>query len=271
MGIPPVGLWRRKNITELIDSARKKPAGTLRKPGRVLQMKNGGTFPNKEFAMNRILNLVLISIMAGALVLGGCAQPQTKTGKGALYGTGIGAAAGAGLGQAIGRSTESTLIGAGIGAAVGGLAGGAIGRYMDNQETTMRQQLAGVEGASIQRSADVLAVTFRSDLMFDTNSSTLKAGAYDEITRVANVLKQYPQTTIQVAGHTDDTGAEAYNQQLSERRAEAVKGALVAQGVNPARINTMGMGEGQPIADNRTEAGRQMNRRVTITIVPQTG
>ncbi|NLV25465.1 MAG: OmpA family protein [Deltaproteobacteria bacterium] len=211
-----------------------------------------------------------ILLVALAFVAAGCAEPMTRTQKGAGIGTAVGAAAGAGLGQAIGRDTESTLIGAGIGAAVGALAGGSIGRYMDNQETTMRNQLAGVEGASIQRNADMLAVTFKSDFWFDVNSATLKSGAYSELQRVSGVLNQYPQTTVQIAGHTDSTGSEAYNQQLSVRRAEAVKNALAGFNVNPARMTTVGYGESQPIADNSTETGRQMNRRVQITIIPMT-
>ena len=211
----------------------------------------------------------LVICLAVALTAVGCAQPMTKTQKGAAIGTGIGAAAGAGLGQAIGGDTKGTLLGAGIGAVVGGLAGGGIGRYMDNQEATMRQQLAGVEGANIQRNADLLAVTFKSDVLFDTNSAALKAGSYDEMNRVAQVLNQYPQTTIMIAGHTDSTGTESLNQQLSERRAAAVKNALTGQGVNPARMSTIGYGESRPIADNSTESGRQINRRVEITIAPQ--
>jgi len=202
------------------------------------------------------------------LALAGCAQPPTKTQQGAVIGTGVGAAAGAGLGQAIGRNTESTLIGAAIGAAVGGLAGGAIGNYMDKQEAMMREQLAGVEGANIQRNANLLAVTFKSDVLFDVNSASLKAGSYDEINRVAQVLNSYPQTTITIAGHTDSSGAEDYNQQLSERRAMVVKNALTGQGVNPGRMTSIGFGESQPIADNSTEAGRQLNRRVEIRITP---
>lgn len=210
----------------------------------------------------------IVFMMITALVMLGCAQPQTKTGTGAMYGTGIGAAAGAGLGQAIGGDTKGTLVGAGIGALVGGLAGGSIGRYMDNQEATMRNQLAGVESANIQRNANLLAVTFKSDVWFDVNSSTLKSGGYNELQRVATVLNQYPQTTIQIAGHTDSSGAEDYNQTLSERRAEAVKSALVGFNVNPARMMTIGYGEAQPVADNSTPQGRQMNRRVQITIAP---
>lgn len=210
-----------------------------------------------------------ILTLAMMVILAGCAAPQTKAQKGALIGTGVGAAAGAGLGQAIGGDTRSTLLGAGIGAVVGGLAGGSMGRYMDNQETAMRQQLAGVEAANIQRNADVLAVTFKADMLFDFDSSTLKAGAYDEISRVAQVLVQYPQTNITIAGHTDSKGTEAYNQQLSERRAQVVKNALAGQGVNPGRLSAVGYGESRPIASNDTESGRQLNRRVEITIVPQ--
>jgi outer membrane protein OmpA-like peptidoglycan-associated protein len=212
---------------------------------------------------------ILVIFIAAALAAAGCAQPMTKTQKGAAIGTGVGAAAGAGLGQAIGGDTKATLLGAGIGAVVGGLAGGSIGRYMDNQEATMRQQLAGVEGASIQRNADLLAVTFKSDVLFDTNSAALKAGSYDEMNRVAQVLNQYPETTILIAGHTDSTGSDTYNQQLSERRAAAVKNALAGQGVNPARMSAIGYGESKPIADNNNESGRQINRRVEITIAPR--
>lgn len=207
-------------------------------------------------------------LLLGVSLVAGCAEPMTKTQKGTLIGTGTGAAAGAALGQAIGRDTGSTLIGAALGAAVGGLTGGMIGNYMDKQEAEMRQALADVEGASIQRTQDVLSVTFKSDLMFSTGSAALKGGAQDEITRVARVLNQYPQTTVQIAGHTDSTGSEELNQKLSEKRALAVKSALTGHGVAAARLATIGYGETRPIADNDTEAGRQLNRRVTITIIP---
>lgn len=203
-----------------------------------------------------------------ATALAGCATPMNRTEKGALIGTGVGAAAGAGLGQAIGRDTGSTLIGAAVGAAVGGVAGGLFGNYMDKQEEAMRQALANAEGVNVQRNLDTLAVTFKSDILFGTGSAALKGAAFDEIARVAKVLNQYPQTTIVVAGYTDSTGSEAHNQKLSEQRAEHVKNALVGEGVNPARIKTVGYGESKPIADNGTEAGRQMNRRVTILITP---
>ena len=211
----------------------------------------------------------LLAVTLVALVAAGCAQPMSTTQKGAAIGTGVGAAVGAGLGQAIGGDTGGTLLGAGIGAVVGGLAGAGIGNYMEKQEAALQQQFAASEAASIRRDADVLAVTFKSDVLFDSGSSALKAGAYQEINRVAQVLIQYPETRIMVAGHTDSDGSEALNQDLSVRRAEAVRNALVAQGVSATRINTMGFGESQPIADNATAAGKQLNRRVIITIVPQ--
>lgn len=199
----------------------------------------------------------------------GCSQPMTRTQTGAAVGTGVGAAVGAGLGQAIGRDTESTLIGAAVGALAGGLTGGAIGNYMDKQENAMRQAVAAVDGASVQRNQNTLAVTFKSDILFPVNSAVLQPGANDEITRVAQVLTQYPATTITIAGHTDSTGSDALNQDLSERRANAVKSALAARGVAQARMTAIGFGESKPITDNSTEAGRTINRRVEITIVPQ--
>jgi outer membrane protein OmpA-like peptidoglycan-associated protein len=210
-------------------------------------------------------------LMVAVILLWGCAQPTNNTQKGAMYGTGVGTVVGAGLGQAIGGDTKSTLIGAGIGALAGGVAGGSIGRYMDNQEAALQQQFAASEAANVQRNADVLAVTFKSDVLYDVNSSTLKPGAYAEINRVANVLVQYPQTNIQIAGHTDSTGSETYNQALSERRAMGVQNALLGQGVDAVRMQNIGFGESQPVADNTTEAGRQLNRRVVVTIAPQPG
>ncbi|MBE0618936.1 MAG: OmpA family protein [Proteobacteria bacterium] len=212
---------------------------------------------------------ILCAGMAAALGLAGCAAMETKTGKGAAVGTAAGAAVGAGLGQAIGKNTKSTLIGAAIGAAAGGLTGAAVGNYMDKQEQAMRDALAQSEAASVKREMDVLSVTFKGDVSFDVNSATLKPGALDEINRVAAVLNQYPQSTILVAGHTDSSGAEDFNQKLSERRAEAVKTALVGQGVAPGRVTTVGYGESKPIATNDTPEGRQLNRRVEIRIQAQ--
>jgi outer membrane protein OmpA-like peptidoglycan-associated protein len=209
-----------------------------------------------------------ITLVVLAVALVGCAEPMSKTQRGTAIGTGTGAAVGAGLGQLIGGDTRSTLIGAGVGAALGGVTGGVFSNYMQKQEQEMRQSLASVEGASVQREAEILAVTFKSDLLFDVDSSVVKAGGYDELKRVADVLNAYPQTRLQIAGHTDSTGTELYNQRLSERRAEAVKEILVNYQVAPQRIRTIGFGQSKPIASNETLSGRQINRRVSITIEP---
>ncbi|MDY0292798.1 MAG: OmpA family protein [Desulfuromonadaceae bacterium] len=209
-----------------------------------------------------------IVVLILGLALAGCAQPMSQTQKGTAIGAGAGAAVGAGLGQLLGGDTEATLIGAGVGAALGGTAGGFFANYMQKQEQAMRQSLANVEDASVRRDAQTLAVTFKSDLLFDVDSATVKPGGYDELRRVAEVLNAYPQTRLQIAGHTDSTGPEEYNQRLSERRAEAVKYILVNYQVASQRISTIGFGESQPIAGNDTPSGRQINRRVAITIEP---
>ena len=203
------------------------------------------------------------------IIFAGCAPPINKQEQGTRIGVGAGAAGGALLGQLIGGNTQATLIGAGIGALAGGLIGNQVGKSMDEQEAALRRELAAIDAANIQRNADVLAVTFKSDYLFAVGSSNLNPGAYEEINRVSRVLNQYPDTRIQVAGHTDYTGSEQTNQTLSERRAENVENALIGQGVNPSRITTIGFGESAPIADNSSEAGRQLNRRVVITIKPQ--
>ena len=213
--------------------------------------------------MKKLFVLLLV-----ILFLDGCAAPQNNQEKATRYGALGGAAAGALLGQVIVGDTKGTLIGAGVGALAGGVIGNQVGKSMDEQEAAMRRELASVEAANIQRNADVLAVTFKSDYLFAVGSANLNAGAFDEISRVSRVLNQYPDTNIQVAGHTDSTGSEEFNQTLSVNRAENVKNALIGQGVNPGRITTIGFGESAPVADNSSESGRQLNRRVVITIRP---
>jgi len=205
------------------------------------------------------------------LILAGCAAPetQTKTQKGAVYGAAGGAAAGALAGQVIGRDTKGTLIGAAIGAAVGGLGGAGVGRMMDNQERDMREALAKSEAAAVTREGNLLAVTFKGDVTFDTNSTVVRPGLHSEINRVAGVLSQYPQTLVRVEGHTDSVGTNEYNQDLSVRRAMAVKNLLVQRGIADSRIDSVGYGETMPVATNENETGRQRNRRVEIKIAPQ--
>lgn len=203
----------------------------------------------------------LFILIAVCFLVSACAEPMNRTQKGAL----IGAASGALLGQAVGKDTKGTLIGAGVGAA----AGAGIGNYMDRQEQAMRNALASVEGVNITRDGNILYVTFRSDNQFDVDSFALRRSAQNDVARMASILKEYQKTNILVAGHTDSTGSESYNQTLSERRAGAVRNIFVANGVDPNRITTVGFGESQPISDNSTEYGRQLNRRVEIKITPK--
>jgi outer membrane protein OmpA-like peptidoglycan-associated protein len=206
--------------------------------------------------------------MIGMLILSGCAAPQTNRDKGAAYGAAGGAIAGAVLGQAIGRDTEGTLLGAAAGAAVGAAAGAGVGHMMDKQETEMRDALAASEAAAVKREGDLLAITLKGDVSFDLDSDVVRPGLYNELDRIAQIMIKYPQTSILVEGHTDSTGSEAYNQQLSERRANSVKNLLVQRGVQAYRINILGYGESRPVATNATPEGRQMNRRVEIRINP---
>lgn len=213
-------------------------------------------------------NRTVVSLVCLVLVAAGCA-PQNKTQQGGVYGAAGGAAAGAVVGQVVGRSTAGTLTGAAIGAAIGGLGGAGVGRMMDNQERDMRQVLAQSEAATVRREGNLLAIAIRGDLSFDTNSTVVRPGLYREIDRVANVLNDYPETVIRVEGHTDSVGSESFNQDLSNRRAAAVRDLFVQRGINPSRIETMGFGESRPIATNETEAGRMQNRRVEIMVAPQ--
>lgn len=202
-------------------------------------------------------------ILIVSATLFSCATMQTNQDKGTAIGAGSGAAVGAILGQAIGRNTESTIIGAGIGAALGGLAGNQIGRYMDLQEQELRNVITASETASISREQDILRATFKGEAYFDYDSDQLKPGTYSELRRISEILNKYPQTTIEVGGHTDIRGSEEYNQDLSERRAEAVKHELIRNGVLAQRIKAVGYGESRPISSDHA-----MNRRVEIIIVP---
>ena len=210
----------------------------------------------------------IIPLLIGLLLFAGCAGPQTRTGKGAAYGTAGGAAAGALAGQLIGRDSESTLIGAAVGAAIGGAAGAGVGKMMDKQEQEFNQALAESNAAAVRREGNLLAITLRGDVTFDTDSATVKPGLYSEIDRIAQVMVQYPQTRIRVEGYTDSQGPESYNQKLSERRAESVRNLLVDQGVDPSRIEAVGYGEARPVATNATAVGKAQNRRVEIKVIP---
>lgn len=204
---------------------------------------------------------------ASSLLLSACTDPAqlspdstfTKTQQGALIGAGGGALAGA----LIGGSTKS----AAIGAAVGGAVGAGIGYSLDQQEADLRRDL-GNEDVQITNTGDELIVSLPQDLLFETDSAAVRPDLQDDLYRVAGNLQQYPSSSIQVVGHTDSDGDAGYNQELSERRANAVAGVLVNAGVQPARMQTFGLGENQPVASNLSEDGKAQNRRVEIVIAP---
>lgn len=210
-----------------------------------------------------------IALLLAALLMAACSSPKTKEEKGTWVGAGAGAAGGALVGQAIGGNTGGTLIGAGVGAVAGGAIGKHYGKKKDREEAAMRQETSSSQSARVQRNANVLTVTLKSEALFPVGSSDLTPGAADEIDRVSRVLKQYPNSNVLVAAHTDSSGSDLDNLDLSKRRADSVRGVLVSQGVSRTRIRTIGFGAGSPIADNGTEAGRQQNRRIVITIRPQ--
>jgi outer membrane protein OmpA-like peptidoglycan-associated protein len=185
--------------------------------------------------------------------------------KGALIGAGIGAVVGLISGDDAVERRQRALIGAGVGA----LAGGTVGYYMDKQEAELRAELEGT-GVSVTRMGDNITLNMPGNVTFATDSSDLSPAFFDVLNSVSKVLAEFDQTVVEVAGHTDSTGSEQYNQSLSERRAGSVASYLRSQGVISERLITVGMGELRPVADNTTAAGRQANRRVEITMVPIT-
>lgn len=185
----------------------------------------------------------------------------------AAIGGGVGLVGGYLLGDILGGRNDRTekIVGAGIGA----LAGAGIGAYMDAQERKLRQQTAG-SGVEVVRDGDNLLLRMPSGITFAYNDSTVQPQFQPVLNDVAKVLTEYPKTYIDVMGHTDSDGSEAYNQTLSERRAGSVASYLDAHGVQSARLATRGYGEMQPIASNETPDGKAANRRVEIKLVPVT-
>lgn len=178
-------------------------------------------------------------------------------------GTLIGAGAGAAVGGVIGKQAGNTAVGAIIGAAVGGATGAYIGNYMDNQAAELERD---IEGAKIERIGEGIKITFDSGLLFDVDKATLRPASQQSLTNLALVLNKYEDTNILIEGHTDATGSDEYNLELSRRRAQSVANHLSGQQVNATRFTIMGYGEEQPIATNDTTEGRQLNRRVDVAI-----
>ena len=203
-----------------------------------------------------------VGLISAALAVGGCETSPNNTQKGA----GIGAVVGALLGKATGDNDKSRYA---WGAVVGAIAGGAIGNYMDRQEEEMREQLADT-GVQVVREGDNLRLIMPGDITFATNSASISPNFNPVLQDVAKVVNNYEKTVLMIEGHTDDTGADSYNQTLSERRAQSVKNLLVTFNVNPTRVTTVGLGEYQPKVPNTSAENRQMNRRVELKIQPLT-
>lgn len=212
-------------------------------------------------------------VLAGAAVLSLVAttacttNPETgnrrlsKAGIGALAGAALGTGAGAVVG---GKSKRTEMI---VGAGIGAIAGTAIGAYMDKQEKELREKTAGTD-VEVIRQGDELLLNMPSGITFDTDSYSIKPEFRTTLDNIASTLGSYNQTYVDVYGHTDSTGADAYNMTLSRNRADSVASYLATHGVARARIGTQGFGETQPVASNDTDAGRAQNRRVEIKLVP---
>ncbi len=212
----------------------------------------------RPIAKNKILSWLTLSIALSASVLiSGCQANNT------VKGGAIGATAGGAIGAAIGSASDNTATGAIIGAAVGGTTGALIGRKMDKQAEELRRDL---EGAKVERIGEGIKITFNSGLLFDVDKYNVKTTIEDNLVQLSETLKKYEDTNILIEGHTDNTGSDEYNQELSQKRAKSVSSFLEVQGVSSSRITTMGYGESQPIAENSTTAGRSQNRRVEVAI-----
>jgi outer membrane protein OmpA-like peptidoglycan-associated protein len=207
--------------------------------------------------MSRISYGLCLLMLASIPITYSCnASRQTK---GAVIGATVGGATGAIL------SKDNRAVGIIIGAAVGGVAGGLIGRYMDKQAEDIADDLGN--DATVTRVGEGIVVSFDSGLLFDFDSDALRSETKSNLQKLAGSLKEYDDTEVNVLGHTDSIGSSSYNKGLSARRASSVETYLINQGVTGTRVHPMGYGESDPVSDNDTETGRQLNRRVEIVIV----
>lgn len=219
------------------------------------------------------IKILQVGSLAVVLLASGCKTLDPYTGEEqtskATKGAIIGAAAGAVVGLASGDDAVDRRQRALIGAGVGALAGGSIGHYQDRQEAALRAKLEGT-GVSVTRIGDNITLNMPGNVTFATDSADLNADFFDVLNSVSIVLKEFDQTIIEVAGHTDNTGSDQYNEALSDRRASSVARYFESRNIVSQRLLTIGMGESRPVADNGTSEGRQANRRVEITMVPLT-
>jgi outer membrane protein OmpA-like peptidoglycan-associated protein len=207
--------------------------------------------------MKTIRQFALILSLMG-LVASGC-KTMNRSQKGAV----IGAVGGGAIGGVVGRAMGNTAMGAIVGATVGGVAGAIIGKKMDKQAEEMKEVLGDAE---VKRVGEGIVIEFKDKVLFGFDRSDLGSTAQANLTKLSNVLKKYPDTNIEIIGHTDDKGTDSYNQGLSERRANAAGAYLRSSGISSSRITTRGMGEADPKVANDSEANRAENRRVEFVI-----
>lgn len=207
---------------------------------------------------NTKVSIFITLIISTTLIISGCSN-WSNTAKGAVIGGGGGAAVGAVVGKTLGN----TAAGAIAGAAVGGTVGAIIGNNMDRKAEELERELDGV---TIQRVEEGIAVSFDSGLLFGFDSAELRETSKENLRKLAEIMADDDETNLMIVGHTDATGDEDYNLGLSERRAESAANYIATQGLSSSRIEIEGRGEYEPIADNDTEAGRQENRRIEVAI-----
>ncbi|MGJ8660607.1 MAG: OmpA family protein [Bacteroidota bacterium] len=203
------------------------------------------------------VKILAVGVISSSFLLSGCGM--SRTAKGGI----IGAVGGGAIGGLIGHKAGNTAVGVLIGAAVGGTTGALIGRHMDKQAAELQKDL---EGATVQRVGEGILITFDKGMQFDVNAFTVPSSGTSNLNELADVLKKYEETDILIEGHTDSSGDDAYNQTLSEKRANSVKSYLIRNGINASRLSSVGYGESQPLQDNGTEAGKAANRRVEVAI-----
>jgi outer membrane protein OmpA-like peptidoglycan-associated protein len=199
----------------------------------------------------------IIFFLCAVFFLSGCAANKTK--KGAA----VGVVGGGAMGAVIGRASGNTAMGAIIGAAVGGTTGALIGRKMDKQAEELKKT---VPDAKVERVGEGIVVEFSSDVLYGFDQSALSAASKTSLDKLVKVLNVYPDTDIEIQGHTDSKGSESYNQGLSERRAASAANYVKNMGIASNRVNTRGFGELQPKYSNDTSTGQGQNRRVEFLI-----
>jgi len=207
----------------------------------------------------------IIAMTAAVLALAAC-EPTTQDNQRTRSGAAVGAIAGGLLGAGTGSGRDDRLARAAVGGIIGAGIGGAIGATLDRQAADLRRDLGS--NIDVRNTGSELIVTMPQDILFAIDSAVVRPDLQADLRALARNLNSYPDSTIRVIGHTDNTGAAAYNQSLSERRAGAVAAVLRNAGVSQNRLVAIGRGEDQPIASNLTAQGRQQNRRVEIVITP---